>query len=134
MGQRNWEEEYDRILDQAIGGGRVEILPSGSEKRRHPRFRLPSGKILVTEQVPHDIVDLSVSGLAFYAERPFPVGQVIMVSLRQILAIQAEVLGSDAVTGGAQDGAYKIRCRFTDEDYGLRFLVLAMEMESESTP
>jgi PilZ domain len=126
MGQRNWEEEYERLLNEAIAGGIVSILPSGSEKRRHPRFRL-------AEQVPHDVVDLSISGLAFYAQRPFTVGHTIMVSLHQILAIQAQVLGCDPLSGADAPAPYKIRCRFTDEDYGLRFLVLAMEMESQRT-
>jgi len=131
MAQRNWEEEYERILNQAIEGGEVRVLPSGSEKRRHPRFRLSSSQILVTEPVPHDVVDLSISGLAFYAQRPFSMGQLIMVSLRQILAIQAEVLGCDPLSAPDAPAPYKVRCRFTDEDYGLRFLVLAMEMERE---
>jgi PilZ domain len=129
MGQRNWEQEYERILADATQGGRISILPGNSEKRRHPRFRLKGEKILVTEQVPHDVVDLSVSGLAFYSDRTFAVGQAIVVSLRQILAIQAEVLGCDPLSGPDAPAAFKVRCRFQDPDYGLRFLVVAVEME-----
>lgn len=131
MQQRNWEEEYERILEEAKQRGRVNILPSSSEQRRHPRFKLPGSQILVTEPVPHDVVDLSISGLAFHSPRPFEVGQVITVSLRQIIAIEAEVLGSDPVNGEDPPGRYRIRCRFTDPDYGLRFLVLAMEMDRD---
>lgn len=130
MAQRNWEEEYERLLAEATESGRVSVLPSHSEQRRHPRFRLPGGQILVTEPVPHEMADVSISGLAFYAQRQFEAGQVIRVSLRKIIAIEAEVLGCDAVNGGAP-GTYRVRCRFTDEDYGLRFLVLAMEMDRE---
>ena len=132
MGQRNWEQEYERILQDATRRGRVQILPSQSEKRKHPRFRLNGGKVLVTEQVPHDVVDLSVSGLAFYSDRAFTVGQSILMSLRQILAIQAEVLGCDPLSGPDAPAAFKVRCRFQDVDYGLRFLVVAMEMERGS--
>jgi PilZ domain len=134
MGQRNWEDEYERILDQARSGGRVRVLPSGSERRRHPRFTLGQGEILVSEQVPHTILDLSVSGLSFYSERPFGAGQLLTISLRQLIAIQAEVLGSDVLSGPDAPAPYKIRCRFTDEDYGLRFLVLAMQMDAAEEP
>ncbi len=132
MGQRNWEQEYERILEDATRRERIRILPNHSEKRKHPRFRLNGGKILVTEQVPHDVVDLSVSGLAFYSDRAFTVGQSIMISLRQILAIQAEVLGCEPLPGGDAAEAFKVRCRFQDVDYGLRFLVVAVEMERGS--
>ena len=131
MGQRNWDEEYERILSEAIHEGWVRILPAGSEKRRHPRFKLESAEILVTEQVPHEIVDISVSGLAFFSPRPIPTGRMIMVSLHQILAIQAEVLGCETLEGPDAPAPFKIRCRFTDESYGLRFLVLAMEMKNQ---
>jgi hypothetical protein len=131
MAQRNWDEEYERILNEATSEGRVHVLPQGSEKRRHPRFKLQSAKILVTEQVPHEIVDLSISGLAFYSPQPLPVGQLIMVSLHEILAIQAEVLGCDTMTGPEAPAACRVRCRFTDENYGLRFLVLAIELEGQ---
>lgn len=132
MQPRNWEEEYERILAEAKDGDRVSILPAGSEKRRHPRFKLPDSQVLVTEPVPHDVADLSISGLAFYATRPFEVGQVIMVSLYQIIAIQAEVMGCDPLDNDSGK-AFRIRCRFTDQDYGLRFLVLAMEIDRERT-
>lgn len=132
MAQRNWDEEYERILQGALQGNRINVLPSGSERRRHPRFKLNQAQILVTEQVPRHVVDLSISGLAFYAERPFAVGQTIMISLRQILAIQAEVLGSDALAGPDAPAPYKIRCQFADPDYGLRFLVIALEMDGAS--
>jgi PilZ domain len=130
MGQRNWEEEYERFLDEALRERRLRILPAGSEKRRHPRFKLNATQILVTEQVPHDIVDLSISGLSFFSDRTFDEGQRIMVSLRQILAIQAEVLGCETLSGPDLPARYKVRCRFTDEEYGLRFLVLAIEMDT----
>lgn len=133
MGQRNWDEEYERILAEATEGGRINVLPQGSEKRRHPRFKLQSTEILVTEQVPHEIVDLSISGLAFYAQQPLPVGRLITISLHQILAIQAEVMGSDPLTGPDAPAPYKIRCRFADESYGQRFLVLAIELERQRT-
>lgn len=128
MPDRNWEQEYHRILADALGTGKVQVLPSRSEKRRHPRFKLRNAKVIVTEEVQHDIVDLSISGLAFYSARTYAVGERIMVSLRQIIAIGAEVLGSDALDGPDAPAPYRIRCRFVDPDYGLRFLVMAVEM------
>lgn len=132
MENRDWQQEYERILEEAKKGGRVQILPNHAEKRRHPRFRLKTGKVLVTEQIPHDVVDLSVSGLAFYSDRPFAVGAAIMMSLHQVVAIQAEVMGCDALSGPDAPAPYKVRCQFQDADYGLRFLVVAMEMERGS--
>ena len=78
------------------------------------------------------MVDLSISGLSFYSDRAFPLGQSITVSLRQILAIEAEVLGCDALGGSHPPAPYRVRCRFADPDYGLRFLVLAVELEREA--
>ena len=132
MEHRNWQQEYERILEEAKRAGRIQVLPSRSEKRRHPRFRLKAGKVLVTEQIPHDVVDLSVSGLAFYSDRPFTAGQSILMSLHQVVAIQAEVMGCDALSGPDAPAPYKVRCQFQDADYGLRFLVVAMEMERGS--
>ncbi len=71
-----------------------------------------------------------MGGVAFHSHRRFAVEQTISVAIRQILVIQAIVVGCDEVEPAA-DGSprFKIRCRFAEEDYGLRFLVLVMEME-----
>lgn len=128
--QRDWEQEYERMLSEGLQAGRVSKLPSASEKRRHPRFKVDGGKIYVTEQVPHPIIDLSISGLAFYSEKTFPVGQAIQVSLRSVISIEAVVLGCEPLTGDDAPAPYRVRCQFADADYGLRFLMLALELES----
>lgn len=128
--QRDWEQDYEQMLQDGVRAGRVSMLPSISEKRRHPRFKVEGGQIYVTEQVPHPIIDLSISGLAFHSAKTFPVGQAIQVSLRSVISIEAVVLGCEPLAGDDAPAPFRVRCQFADPDYGMRFLMLALELES----
>jgi hypothetical protein len=131
MTQRNWEDEYERILRDGLQSGKVSVLPSSSEKRRHPRFRLRSGTIFIKEDHPFEVINLSRSGLAFYGVREFKEDERISISLHQLMAIEAVVVGCDMeeTDSNLMEYRYRVRCRFLNDDYGLQFLVMALEME-----
>lgn len=127
---RQWEQAYYRLLDEGVSSGRVQMMPEGQEKRRHPRFHMPGSMVTVRQDQQHEVVDVSVSGVAFHSTHRYAVGDRISLSLRGLLSIEAVVLGCEMVRVETvyMEYAYKVRCRFEDEGYGMQFLVMALEM------
>lgn len=131
MNSHDWEHEYEEILAEAEARGEVQILPQGEEKRRHPRFPAAGATVTIREDAVYRMIDLSRSGLAFHCSHSFPVGHTLTLALRDVIAIEAEVVGCEMEERDAtyMEYAYKVRCRFLDDESGLRFLVLVKELE-----
>ena len=124
-----WVQEYDRLINRAIETGEVVILPDEKERRRHPRFKMPGGQVRITDSLQRDIIDMSMSGVAFYSERKYEVGEVVPLSLKEAFAVQAEVLGCEMVQTDPSflEFAYRVRCQFINLNHGLNFLMLVLE-------
>jgi hypothetical protein len=82
------------------------------------------------------VIDKSLTGLAFYASTPFPVGKPVRISLRQFFVVEAMVVGCEMVETEPLflNCQYKVRCRFQNLDPALVQVMVALDMEQESRP
>ena len=124
-----WVQEYDRLIIRAIATGEVAILPDEKERRRHPRFKILGGLVRITDSIQRDIIDMSMSGVAFYSERKYEGGEVVPLCLKEAFAVLAEVLGCGVVQMDPSflELAYRVRCQFINLNHGLSFLMLVLE-------
>ena len=125
------QHDYEALLADARRRGDVNDAPGASELRRHPRISLIARPILVHEPTRYQILDMSAGGMAFYSESPFEIDKVVSISLEGLLTIEARVLDCEMVETDAAflEVKYRVHCRFEDERYGMRFLVLALQAE-----
>lgn len=125
-----WAEEYKRFLEQCAQQGQLEIREA-AEHRQHPRFRMWSHIVWTSGDFQFSIVDLSVSGVAFDANRDFEAGQHIVVRLSDLISVDATVIGTSGLepTPMFFTGRYRVRCRFNDAVEGMRFLCMVKDMK-----
>lgn len=129
-----WEADYQALIQDAMERGDIDSRPQTMEKRKHPRIRMLSRQLQVHEPQRFQILDISIGGMSFYSVTPFEVGKVLTVSLEGLLTIEARVLACRMEETDAMflEVRYKVHCRFEDERYGMRLMVLAMQSEDSS--
>ena len=121
-----WGEEYDRLLEKAIAEGKVEPLRDHDERRDSPRFKFSEGFFHSKELTQRHIIDLSKSGYAFHSDRMYNIGEEISLSIRDAFEAHAIVVNCEIeeTDAGFLEYKYRVRCRFTNPEYGLMILVL----------
>ena len=126
-----WSQEYQRFMEQSMQAGQIQVLPSNSEHRQHPRFRLCSNIVWRAGRFQFSIVDLSISGISFDANEPLERDRTITVRLSDLVSVRARVIGCEPMepTDMFIAGRHRIRCQFEDTVEGLRFLVLVKDMK-----
>jgi len=126
-----WSQEYQRFVEHSVQTGQLTMLEGGSEQRQHPRFRLCSNIVWTAGDFQFAIADLSISGIAFDANRPLEAERQITVRLSVLVSVRARVVSSTRMEPTAMFfiGRYRVRCRFEDTVEGLRFLVLVKDMK-----
>jgi PilZ domain len=125
-----WQAGYQRLLDEARGGGRVQVLPSNDERRRCPRFPVRSEDIASPQEAPLAVEDMSITGVAFRSRERYAPQRPLTLSLANVFSTVTDVVACEPL-GDPLDGAprYRVRCRFHDEEHGLQFLTLTLELE-----
>jgi len=131
--EANLADAYRRLLEQCRSRGDVLGDPDGGERRRNPRLRVHPNRLAQPLSPWRLAIDVSANGMAFYAEEPPATGASVRIALGNLLEAEAEVLACQEVPLHLlKDPArYRVRCRFTDEEQGLRMLVAIKEMEDD---
>lgn len=126
-----WNEGYERLLHEARTSGAVDMLASDDERRRHPRFRVVTHDVVAMERGAVQVEDMSLSGLAFRCGSDLQSGEELTVSLANVFSTETEVLACERLPKDGPGGAprFRVRCRFKDEEHGLQFLTLTLELE-----
>jgi PilZ domain len=132
MAPADLDAAYERVLEQSRRSGDLLEEPAGKERRQNPRIRVKP------EQLPADLdpwvfaIDISISGMAFYADEPVQPGKRVTIHLGDTADADVEVVGcrEEQVSGYQQPARYRLHCRFADEEQGKRLLVAIKELES----
>lgn len=126
-----WQEGYERLLKDARKSGTVHQRDAVHERRVHPRFPVASRDVSAAEERGVRLQDMSISGLAFESANAHYPARSLTVSLANVFSTETEVLACEALPSRNPDGPvrYRVRCRFLDEEHGLQFLTLTLELE-----
>ena len=131
MGKRDIDQEYELLVKEGLARGEIRIRQDKQELREAPRFKLDDCKIAVPVQPSFPIVDLSASGIAFYAETPFTPGAYLNVILKDTMGFPARVIACSLVETDPAllETRYRVQCRFDDAFHGKMLLVVVNEMQ-----
>ena len=121
---------YERLLANARSRGDLLDETSGQELRRHPRMRVRVNHVPQPMGPWPMAADISLSGMAFHTSEPCEAGRVVDITLGPDISVAAEVLACDEVPVLHEPARYRVRCRFADDDQGMRLLVALKEMET----
>lgn len=126
-------ESYERLLQECRSRGELLGAIEGDDRRRHPRVRVRPDRLPQPLSPWRLAVDISATGMAFFADEPCDAGRPIRIALGEHLAVDADVLACQEVPLEVlhDPTRYRVRCRFTDEQQGLRMLLAVKEMEGQ---
>ncbi len=126
-----WEQEYEQLLEEGKSSGELSTVPEDEEKRNSPRFRILSGAVWIRMDTSFDVIDVSVSGISFYSDQQFELGQVLAVTLGKAFKIEAEIVHCELAEPDPNSGEarYLTRCHFLDKHSSMRFLLMLKGMD-----
>jgi len=129
------QERYRGLVNEGIAKGRVKLLTGGGEKRQHPRFVLHSTQVWSTVERSYPVVDKSLTGVCFLSAYPFPVGDLVKISMRRFFMVEALVVACEIEETEPVylEYRYKVRCRFRGLDPSLLQVLVALDLEGESS-
>lgn len=125
-------DAYQHLVDECRRRGEVLDEPVGYDRRRHPRLRVRVNKLAQRISPWPLAIDISAAGMAFYTNEPADTGHHVRIALGDSLAAEADVLACQEVPLDLlrDPVRYRIRCRFADEDQGMRMLMAIKELEA----
>jgi hypothetical protein len=125
------QERYNDIIAEAAAAKRSEAS-AAEDRRTAPRVSVVAGDMSVNLEVAVSPVDISSGGVCFFAERPFPIGSEIEVSIAAAFKVRATVVHCAMEESGSEflEVHYCVRCQFSDHEQGMQLLVLAKDREN----
>jgi hypothetical protein len=126
------EQAYATLLEKSrLRGETTEELGAGRERRETPRLHVDALEIQVDTESWIFVIDLSRTGIAFYAESPFDIGQEVTIRLGDDLSAPAKVVDSQLEGADLPPGVghHRICCQFLDAEQGAAFVVRGKELE-----
>ena len=132
MPEQKIDKDYKSLLRiSKLRGETEERSGDGPERRTHPRIQVDTADIQVDTDSWIFVINLSVTGIAFYSDSAFEVGQTVTIAVEPDLKVPAKVV--ESVPEGEEAislvGQYRVCCEFTDPDEGMAFLMELKKME-----
>ena len=133
MANPKLEDSYRNLLLKSQLSGETEAAREGRERREHPRIHVDAADIQVDTDSWIFVINLSISGIAFYSNSQFTLGQQVTISHDTGDSVKAKVVeahpeGEDAAS---LVGQYRICCQFDDPSEGMAFLLGIKESEEK---
>lgn len=124
-------QDYERVLESSRSKGEVLEEPGGGDRRKHPRIKVQPGALPVELDPWVFAIDISISGMAFYADEAAVPGLTVTIALGDHASVEAEVVGCrpEPPAAAGAPPRYRLHCKFADEEAGMRLLVAIKELE-----
>ena len=123
-----WKQEFEKRVREI-----KQREPAGDlhEHRTTPRYRFPKRTMVQVSgpPIPYRILNISAGGAAILAERNLEPGTHLMLSLKNSVFVEIEVVSCDLMESDSatMDFAYHTRCRFVNNQDGFMAFVLLAE-------
>lgn len=133
MANPKLEDSYLDLLRKSRFSAESEAQRDERERRRHPRIQVDAADIQVDTDSWIFVINLSISGIAFYSDTQFTLGQEVTISIESGASVKAKVIeaspeGEDAASLAGQ---YRVCCQFDDPTEGMDFLLGIKDSEEE---
>jgi len=134
----HWKAEYEAIKENE-GSQELELNrqapsdeSSDQDRRIQPRYSFNQGAEIFAHLGPRafQIINISVSGCAFYSDTRFLPGTQLLLSALGLIALEVEVMDCELeeVDADMMEYRYKVRAKFLPNVNGYQVYVLAREM------
>lgn len=134
MSDEELDRQYQKTLRAARERGEVLGEYDGEERRRNPRIKVVPGHLPVEIDPWVFAIDVSLSGMAFYADQPVKPGKTVDIDLVDLEPVKARVVDCKMEKSNSPylPSRYRLHCEFEDEEKGKALLVRIKELDSES--
>jgi len=129
MTEAHHQERYQRVIEEAARSGRIDLPPGGDERRAHPRFKLDGTELAIDVRLVVGAIEISLSGVSFFASHPFTPGQQFAMSIGEVFDITCEVVACQLEQTDADllETRYRVRGRFVNQELELDQLLRLIE-------
>lgn len=131
MSESPWEKEYRQFLQEQLEKGAVSIRAGKAEARKHPRFMAGKNIVRTRHGISFALSDYSFSGMGFFSNQKFEVGDEFDLTINGIMSLQAQVVTSTKQESNPMffDEGYRVGCHFVNELEDFQLLALAKNSE-----
>lgn len=134
MSNEDLDARYQTILENERLKGNVAEEGGEKERRRHPRIKVVPGDKEVEIDPWVFVIDVSISGVAFYSDHEVEPGKTVDIDLADTPPVKAKVIGCQMEKSDSPylPSRYRLNCEFENEEEGKALLVRIKEMEGEN--
>lgn len=131
MDNREWEDEYEHVLEESTERGEIKMGSGEWEHRKDPRLGLKHAQVWIKVDLPFEVIDISISGISFYSTTKFIKDQTFAITLGKAFVIEALVVDCQLVETdkNMMEAHYRTACSFENPETGRQFLVMLKEAD-----
>ena len=130
MSEDATDRAYELLIEQCRARGEIEEADRPNEQRSHPRVRFDDTPIAISGGAYVDVVDMSISGVAFLSEYAYVAGERLVLAPDGVLSAPAEVVNCRSAHDAdeASEPKFRVSCRFLGGNDGIGLLLLTKEL------
>ncbi len=121
---------YELLIEQCRARGEIDGADRPDDQRSHPRVRFDMAPVAISGGAYVDVVDMSISGVAFLSEYAYSPGERLVLAPDGVLAAPAEVVNCRSAhdLDDVSEPQFRVSCRFIDSSDGIGLLLLTKEL------
>lgn len=123
------EERYEHLLQEAEVEISLESGNVGASQRKHPRFDIQNTEMQVDVPLQVSVVNISRSGVCFFSNQRFEIGQKFDFKVGSLFSIQAEVIlcEMEETDSGLMEMHFQVRSKFSGQELDLHSLFFIID-------
>jgi hypothetical protein len=124
------DRAYELLIEQCRARGEIDGADRPNDQRSHPRVRFDAAPMTISGGAYVDVVDMSISGVAFLTEYAYAPGERLVLAPDGVLSAPAEVVSCRSAhdVDEVSEPLFRVSCRFLDSNDGIGLLLLTKEL------
>lgn len=117
MTEHNHTQRYEELIGVGANTGKIDMQPPEDDRRKHPRFKLEGTQLTIAVHLIVSAIDISRSGVSFYSNYSFTLGQLFALDIGQVFSVTAEVTECtlEETDPNVMEAHYRVRSRFLED-------------------
>lgn len=123
------EERYQELLKEAEKKRGLESVEGNASRRKHPRVDIENTEMQIDIPLQVSVINISRSGVCFFSNQRFEIGQKFDFKVGSLFSIQAEVIlcEMEETDSGMMEMHFQVRSKFSGQELDLHSLFFIID-------